>query len=207
MIPPNLRVRRATVEDLDTLRTIWTSMRLPADELERRLKEFQVVEDLAKGEVLGAIGLEFFKQYALLHNEGFSDFSIADEARQLFWDRIQTLAANHGVFRIWTQENSPFWTRWGFQPVAPEILSRLPEQWKANGGQWFTLPLKDEDAVAAALENKFAGFMNDEKQQTDQLSQKARTFRILITVAGFVVFFICMAILLYWFMHGNLSLQ
>ena len=66
--------------------------------------------------LLGAIGIQFSKQHALLHSEGYSDFGVADAARQLFWERIQTLAANLGVFRVWTQERSPFWKSFGFQP-------------------------------------------------------------------------------------------
>jgi len=108
---PGLRVRRATVDDLVTLRMIWLSMRLPADELEKQLKDFQVVE-AADGNVLGAIGIQFAKQHALLYGEGYSDFSVADAARQMFWQRFEALAANYGIFRIWTQETSPFWTRW-----------------------------------------------------------------------------------------------
>ncbi len=141
-------------------------MRLPADELEKQLKEFQVVED-AEGNVLGAVGIQISKQHALLYGEGFSDFSVADAARELFWERIQTLAANHGIFRIWTQETSPFWTRWGFQPANAEILSRLPEEWKATEGKWLTLELKNEEAVTTALENKFAGFHGG-REETDR---------------------------------------
>ncbi len=115
MNPQTLRIRRATVDDSAALKIIWESMRLPAEELEKRLTEFQVVEN-SGGEVVGAIGVQFSDQHALLHSEGYSDFGIADAARQLFWERIQTLAANHGVFRIWTQERSPFWKSFGFQP-------------------------------------------------------------------------------------------
>jgi N-acetylglutamate synthase-like GNAT family acetyltransferase len=43
----NLRIRRATVDDLAALKDIWASMRLPPDELEKRLTEFQVVENPA----------------------------------------------------------------------------------------------------------------------------------------------------------------
>ena len=92
MIASTLRVRRATVEDLDKLRPLWTSMHLPIAELEPRLTEFQVVQD-AEGKVVGAIGFQIIRTAGLLHNEGYSDFSVADTARQMFWDRIQTLAA------------------------------------------------------------------------------------------------------------------
>jgi N-acetylglutamate synthase-like GNAT family acetyltransferase len=201
-LQPGLRVRRATLDDLVVLRTIWLSMRLPADELEKRLKEFQVVEN-ADGNVLGAIGIQFSKQHALLFGEGYSDFSVADAARELFWERIETLAANHGIFRIWTQETSPFWTRWGFQPANVEILLRLPEEWKASEGKWFTLELKNEAAVTAALENKFAGFMDAEKKQTARVSEKARALKTFITVAGFTIGILCIGIAIYLLIHRN----
>lgn len=196
-----LLVRRATVDDLNALRMIWEAMRLPAGELEKRLKEFQVVEH--NGQVVGAIGVRFFQQYALLFGEGYADFSIADAARQLFWERIQTLAANHGVFRIWTQEDSPFWTRWGFLPANAEILARLPEAWKTPGGKWFTLELKNEEAVAAALGNQFAGFMAAEKQQTARVSEKGRMLKTTITVVGFAIGIICIGLAVYLLMRGN----
>ena len=177
-------------------------MLLPADKLEKRLKEFQVVEN-AGGEVLGTVGIQFSKQHALLFGEGFSDFSVADPARELFWQRIQTLAANHGIFRIWTQENSPFWLHWGFQPADAEILSRLPEEWKAPEGRWLTIELKNEAAVNAALENKFAGFMDDEKKQTATVAARAKKIRTVIIVTCLGVFTVCLAALIYLLIHRN----
>jgi len=199
---PALRVRRATVDDLVTLRTIWLSMQLPADELEKRLKEFQVVEN-ADGNVLGAVGIQFSKQHALLHGEGFSDFSVADAARELFWQRFEALAANHGIFRIWTQETSPFWMHWGFQPANAEMLSRLPEEWKTSEGKWFTIELKNEEAVTAALENKFAGFMDAEKKQTARVAEKARTLKTIIAIVGFTIAILCIGIAVYLLVHRN----
>jgi N-acetylglutamate synthase-like GNAT family acetyltransferase len=199
---PGLRVRRATLDDLVALRAIWLSMRLPADELEKRLKEFQVVED-GEGNVLGAVAIQFSKQHALLYGEAFSDFSVADSARQLFWQRFEALAANHGIFRIWTQETSPFWKHWGFQPANAEILSRLPDEWKTSEGQWLTLELKNEEAVTSALETKFAGFMDTEKKQTALVAEKARTLNHIITVIGFAVGILCIGIAIYLLVHHN----
>ncbi|MGO8764299.1 MAG: hypothetical protein ACLQSR_04085 [Limisphaerales bacterium] len=197
-----LRIRRATIEDLPALRAIWNSMRLPAEELEKQLRDFQVAEGEA-GQVVGAIGMQFSGQYALLYGEGFSDFSIADAARELFWDRLQTLAANHGVFRIWTLEDSPFWARWGFQPAKTELQSRLPEPWKSREGKWLTLQLKDEDAVAEALQGKFAGFMKSEKEQTARVGERAKILRTVIIIAGFGIFFICLAVVIFLLRHRN----
>jgi len=199
---PGLRVRRATLDDLAALRTMWLSLRLPADELEKRLQDFQVVED-AEGKVFGVIGIQFSKQYARLYGEGFSDFSAADTARQLFWRRFEALAANHGVFRVWTQETSLFWTRWGFQPANAAILMRLPEEWKTSEGGWLTLELKNEEAVTTALENKFAGFMDAEKKQTARVAEKARTLKTIIIIVGFTIGISCIGIAIYLFFHRN----
>ncbi len=55
----SLRVRRATVDDFAALKMIWAAMRLSPDELEKRLTEFQVVQN-AEGEVVvGAPGPAF----------------------------------------------------------------------------------------------------------------------------------------------------
>ena len=122
------------------------------------------------------LGSRFSRQHALLHSEGYSDFAIADAARQLFWERIQTLAANHGIFRVWTQERSPFWKSFGFQPPTAEILARLPDEWKNEfDGGWLTLQLKNEEAITAALEKQFAPFMAGEKSETKKISEKAKT--------------------------------
>ena len=200
---PQLLIRRATVDDLPALKSLWLAANLPADELEGRLTEFQVVE--ADGQFAGALGLQILRQHLRLHSEDYADFSIADAARELFWERIQKLAANHGVFRVWTQETSPFWTRWGFQPANAEILERLPDEWKNLEGRWLSLELKNEDVINAALGNQFAGFMNAEKKQTAQVADRARKLRLFITIAGFAIFFICVAIAVYLLLHHPLA--
>ncbi|MDE3068490.1 MAG: hypothetical protein KGJ60_13220 [Verrucomicrobiota bacterium] len=195
--PSRLRVRRATVDDLNALRVLWVSMRLPADELEKRLTEFQIAET-DDGGLIGAIGVQFIRQHALLHSEGYSDFGMADAVRQQFWQRIQTLASHHGVFRLWTQERSPFWKSFGFQPVTAELLPRLPEEWKNPfSGAWLTLQLKNEETIAAALDKEFASFMSSEKNQTARVAARARTFRTVIIVAGFAIGIFCFALALY----------
>ncbi len=199
MIP--LRIRRATVDDLPALRSLWTTARLPADELEARLTEFQVVE--SDGVFAGALGVQIQRQHARLHSEDYVDFAVADAARELFWERIQKLAANLGVFRVWTQETSPFWTHWGFQPAGAETLERLPEAWKNLAGQWFTLELKNEDVINHALKNQFAGFMNDEKKQTAAVAAKGRKITTFFTVVFFILAAISFAILFYLLIHRN----
>jgi len=192
MNPPNLRIRRATTDDLQGLRSLWKSMGLPVDELEKRLTEFQLVES-DDGQVVGAIGIQIVRQHARLHSEAYTDFTIADQARQLFWERIRMIAPNHGVFRLWTQHDSPFWILSGFQPASAETVSRLPEEWKGLAGQWFTSQLKDEEALVA-LEKELASFRKLEKQRTAQTLGQARTFKNILTVFLFAVFFLCLCV-------------
>ena len=51
------RVRRATLDDIRQLTTLWQSMQFPVEDLAKRVTEFQVAED-ASGNVLGAVGLQ-----------------------------------------------------------------------------------------------------------------------------------------------------
>ncbi len=199
MNPYALCVRRATVEDLAALKAIWLSMQLPADALEPRLTEFQVVE--RAGEVVGAIGFQIIRTAAMLHSEGYSDFSVADAARELFWDRLQKLSASHGVFRLWTREHSPFWQRWGFQLADDDALARLPEEWKNSEEKWFTLELKNEAVIHAALKTQFASYSAAEKKSSEEVAAKAKTVMTLITIGCFLIFFLCLALAGWLFLH------
>jgi N-acetylglutamate synthase-like GNAT family acetyltransferase len=200
MSSSRLRVRRATTDDFQSLMTLWNSTGLQADELERRLTEFQVVESDG-GQIAGAIGVQVIRRHALLHSEAYADYSMADGARQLLWERIQLIASHHGVFRLWTQENSPFWSGCGFRIVITESLVQLPEEWKRREGKWYSHQLKNEEVVAAALEKQLAGFKDSGKQQAERVSEKARTINTVVTVVCFGVFFICIAILIYMMAH------
>jgi N-acetylglutamate synthase-like GNAT family acetyltransferase len=203
MSSPDLCIRRATLDDLDAIKALWISMRLPAGELEKRLMEFQIAET-GDGRLIGAIGVQIAHQHTLLHSEGYTDFGAADAARRLFWEKIQTLAANHGVFRLWTQERSPFWKSFGFQPPNAEILARLPREWKnAFDGGWLTLQLKDEAVIAAALEKEFAQFMAAEKRDTDRVAGQARTLNTILIITGFAVGILCFGAAIYLFIHHN----
>ncbi len=199
MNPSTIRIRRATTDDFQSLRSLWNSMRLPVGQLEKRLTEFQVIET-ADGQIVGAIGVQFIRQHALLHSEGYTDFAVADAARQLFWERIQTITAHHGVFRLWTQENSPFWVRWGFQPATAELLERLPGEWKLTEGKWLTIQLKNEEAIAA-LEKELEAFRESEKKRTAETLDQARTMTTTITVIAFVVGIVLIGIAFYLFLR------
>jgi hypothetical protein len=184
MSASTLRVRRATVEDLGQLRPLWDSMRLPVTELEPRLTEFQIVED-AEGKLVGGIGFQIGGTQGCLHNEGFTDFGLADTARELLWKRIQTLATNHGILRLWMRDSTPFWIRLGFKPPLPEDTKRLPAEWNTEGPPWLTLQLKNEAAIHA-VETELAMFMSAQKQHSDRTLDQMRTLKTLATILAFI---------------------
>jgi N-acetylglutamate synthase-like GNAT family acetyltransferase len=184
MSSPNPRVRRATLEDLPGLKVLWSSMHFPAEQLEKRLTEFQLVES-ADGKLLGALGIQILRQHAWLHSESYHDFSVADAVRPLLLERLRSLASNHGVFRLWTREKSPFWTRHGFQPALPEALKKLPEAWADAGPGWLTLQLKDEEAILS-IEKELALFMDSEKRRTQRALKQARAMKTVATLVAVI---------------------
>jgi N-acetylglutamate synthase-like GNAT family acetyltransferase len=184
MTASTLRVRRATVEDLDKLRPLWTSIHLPVAELEPRLTEFQVVED-AEGQILGAIGFQIGASHGRLHSEAFTDFGVADASREMLWTRTQTLATNHGILRLWTTEKTPFWERLGFKAASAEELKRLPANWQSGDAVWLTLQLKDEAAINA-VEQELAMFRGAQKLQSEQMMQQVKTLKTLATVVAVI---------------------
>jgi len=204
MSQPEFRVRRATTDDFPALQSLWQSMRFASEDLEKRLTEFQVVET-SDGRLVGAIGLQISGQHARLYNEGYTDFAFADAARTLFWNRIQTIAAHHGVFRLWTREQSPFWVRWGFQPPAADILERLPVEWRRIGEPWLTFPIKDEEALAA-VDKEIAVFKEAEKRQTAETMAQAKALTTTITIAGLVIGSALIGLAVFMLIHRGLAL-
>ena len=200
MADSTYRVRRATQEDLAQLKGLWTSMQLSVDALSKQLTDFQVVES-ADGTLAGALGIHILGPHARMHSESYRDFAVADELRPLLMERIRSLASNHGVFRLWTQEKSPYWTRNGFQPAQPDVLKKLPETWAPSGGDWLTLQLKDEAALVS-LEKEMALFMETEKQRTAQTFRQVQTIKTISTWLAVVLAVIVLGAIAYIFLKN-----
>jgi len=197
MTATNLRVRRATLDDLEALRPIWESMRFSPAELEPRLTEFQVAET-ADGQVAGAIGFQMTEKQGRIHSEGFADFSVADTVRPLIWERLHTLAVNHGIVRLWTQENAPFWSRQGLEPATAEELQKLPATWPATPLPWLTLKLKSEEALAS-LEKELGQLLQSEKERTARTLGQAKILKNIATAAAVILALLVAAAALYLF--------
>jgi len=179
-------VRRATLDDIGQLVAMWQSMQYRVEALSKRVTEFQVAEN-ADGKVLGALGLQIAERQGLIHSEAFTDFSLADQLRPLLWDRVHAVATNHGLLRIWTQEQAPFWNHCGLLRAEPEVLEKLPALWRGRSASWLTLKLKDDVAAALSLDKEFAVFMQSEKQRTEQVFQQARMLKTVVTVVALLL--------------------
>jgi N-acetylglutamate synthase-like GNAT family acetyltransferase len=192
MIPPGYQVRRACVEDLPELCRLWEEALLPVADLEKRFREFQVVADDA-GMFLGAIGLLVLGPQACLHSEVFANPQREDECRDLLWERVMALAHNYGLVRIWTQEDAPFWHHLGFKHAAEEHLREMPVSFGEEQGRWLTFSLRDEATAQKAVEQEFAVFMMQQKEENARMLQQAKTVKYFAAALVLVVSLIVIA--------------
>ncbi len=182
----NYRVRRATLDDIAPLMAIWSSMRFDAEELAKRITDFQVAEG-PQG-IVGAIAMEMAERQGRIHSEGFTDFALADQLRPLLWERIHALATNHGLLRLWTDEQAPFWCHCGLNKPDPEALQKLPAAWRQGAHDWLTLKLREDVAILASVDQEFALFMASEKQRTERAMQQAKVLKVIATLVALALF-------------------
>ncbi len=191
MSAPPCQVRRATLDDLPQLTRLWETMRFPVEELARRATEFQVAID-GEGKLLGAIGLSIEQKHGRIHSEGFVDFAMADELRPTIWERLHSVATNHGLTRLWTQEDAPFWTHSGMVRADEGTLPKLPAPWRGLSRHWLTLKLKEDLEEVISLDKEFRLFMESERQRTERAMQHARTLKAVATLVAVLLLILVM---------------
>lgn len=198
MTTPNPQVRRATIEDLPKLVALWQDENLATPDLEKRFKEFQLVEG-ANGEVLAAIGLQVAGPEARLHSEVFAYHEQADELRELLWKRTQVVAKNHGLVRLWTQFATPFWNHSGFKYAPGDTLAKLPPAFGSDPHPWQFLQLKEDSAAPVSVDKEFAMFREMEKERTDKILRQARMLKVFAVLVVLVVFVLFAVGMVAWF--------
>jgi N-acetylglutamate synthase-like GNAT family acetyltransferase len=199
MNPVPTNVRRATVDDIEELRKLWLQARLPVEELERRLTEFQLVLSTT-GEMVGAIGLHVQGKQGKLHSEAFIHAEHEDDFRPVLWERVKTVARNHGLIWLWTQELAPFYHHNGFQDADEEMRKKLPVGFGDAHAQWSALQLRDE--VVLSLDREFELFHQTEIENTAKVMRQARFLKAVATVIA-VVLFAAVAVGLYYLFRQN----
>ena len=186
------QARRATIDDLSKLTALWRAEGLHAHDLEKRFKEFQLIEG-AGGEVAGAIGLQISGHDGRLHSETFAHPEDSDTLRQQLWERVQMIANNHGLNRIWTQFESPFWHHVGFNAASSELTGRLPGLFAGEQRPWFFYQLRSETAPVVSIDKEFAMFREAERERTEKIFRQARVLKMIaavlaVGVLGLVIF-------------------
>jgi N-acetylglutamate synthase-like GNAT family acetyltransferase len=195
------QVRRATVEDLPQLGSLWQKENLLVQELEKRFREFQVAEGPG-GAVLAALGMQIAGQQGSLHSEVFLYPEHAETLREKLWERARIVATNHGLTRVWTQLAAPSWSQIGFQEATAEVLGRLPQEFASASQSWKCLQLREESATAVSLDKEFALFREAEKERTDRLFRQARALKLIAAVIALVVFLLVVVWAFFFFkMH------
>jgi N-acetylglutamate synthase-like GNAT family acetyltransferase len=197
----NYRVRRATLDDIGQLTAMWEPMQYPTQDLARRVTEFQVAEG-ADGKLIGAVGLQIAERQGLIHSEAFSDFALAEHLRPLLWDRLHSVATNHGLLRVWTREQAPFWNHCGLLNADAEALQKLPALWRGPSSAWLTSKLRDDVETVLSVDQEFALFMQSEKKRTERVFQNARRLKTFVTVIAFVMLVAVAAWAVYVFLRN-----
>lgn len=181
-------VRRATLDDLTVLRGLWSTARQPVFELEPRLTDFHIAFRPDETAV-GAIGLQVVGWHALLYSPSF--YSVAEETAALpaIWEHFRGVARGKGLARLWIAgAPGEFWKEAGFVAASPADLNRLPPAFKkpSSQAQWWTLALRDDAAIAQALEQEFVKLREEGQIDTKRLRHQSRIWRGIgwLLVAG-----------------------
>jgi len=178
MNSPDYTLRRATVDDLIGLKQLWERAHLQVLDLEKRLTEFQlIITDT--GDLVGAIGLRIEGKQGNLHSEAFARAEDQDKFRQQLWERIQSVARNHGLVRLWTQEPAPFWTQRGFQEADAETIKKLPPALGDPGKRWSSVQLKEETAAEVSIEREFELFQAAQRESSEKIMRQAKVLKVM----------------------------
>lgn len=186
--PPALSARRATVEDLPSLRLLWQSAGLPWDQLDRFVTEFQVVPG-PDDSLLGAIGFLVEDGDGLLHSESLGALSeeSLDEVRMTLWRRIQIIGRNQGVHRIWTQEDAPYWPTCGFKSATEADLTACRATFLDRTASWLRFEYPAPENVKARVDEQMAIWQATRAMEAEALQQKIRNMRNLAVLVAAVV--------------------
>jgi len=183
---PALQARRATLEDLPLLQTLWQRLGLPWEQLERYLTEFQVVTG-GDGSIRAAIGLLVEGTEALVHTEAVADPEDANDCRDALWRRLQIVARNQGVARLWTQEDAAFWTAAGFVSAAPAQLESLRASFADPQAPWRIFEFVNPSA-AKLITQQLAIWDASRAGEREDLQGRIRPLRNLaFALAGLVI--------------------
>ncbi len=183
---PDLRARRATVDDLPGLHALWQRVGLPWDELERFVTEFILVPN-DDGLPLAAIGLQADADQGLVHSEAILPGHDDDVLRAALWQRLQIIARNQGIARLWTLEDASFWQA-VFQPAPGPDKDALKAVFADPTASWWTFSLRDPARAQRLLDERMAMWEAHRQADATHFSDTiARIRQFAFVIAGLVI--------------------
>jgi N-acetylglutamate synthase-like GNAT family acetyltransferase len=191
----SVTIRRATLEDIETLRGLWRECRLPEYDLERRFTEFQLAVD-PHGWIMACLGLRFSGAHGQVHSLAVRRADLEADLIAALWERAMTLAHQHGAQRLWTQEHGEFWSSNGFHAATQPELGELPPLFGRRGERWLTLKIRDEPLKVIAAEEQLAAYLELERLRMDRLVRRGQFIKLLATAVAAVLFVLALAALL-----------
>ena len=187
------RARRAHVDDLPGLQALWQRVGLPWDQLERFLTEFIVVPD-PEGTILAAVGLQTEGDEGLVHSEAVIPRDDEADLRSALWQRLQIVARNQGVSRLWTLEDDAFWQS-VFAPAALPDIAASPIASADPEAPWTTLQLIDRARAQKLIDERMALWEASRQSDSSGLHDTiAQIRRFAFVLAGSVIFMMVLMI-------------
>lgn len=196
MDPTGFTIRRATLDDLETLRGLWREHRLPEFELDKRFTEFQLAVD-DHNWILAALAVRFAPHHGEVHSLAVRRADQEAELRHALWERVLNLAHQQGAVRLWTRLTGNFWADQGFSPANPSTLKELPPALGTPGDAWRTLKLREDPLKVLAAEDQLEAFLELERAKTDRMIARGKFMKLLATGLILAVFISALATLLY----------
>jgi N-acetylglutamate synthase-like GNAT family acetyltransferase len=183
--------RRATLDDVPQLLALWRLEQLPAEALEKRFLEFQVVCNDA-GEVLATVGLQIAGVQGQLHSEAVAQPEHADHFRELLWKRLQVVVQNHALERLWTRLDTPWWRERGFTRATGEELASAPQAFRDERSDWNVLKLRAASANDM-LEKQFAELRTLQQQEAAKMKERVQWAKRVALGVTVIVFLLVVA--------------
>ncbi len=198
MLPPGITVRRATLDDMESLLGLWRECRLPAHELEPRFTEFQIAVD-AQGWILACLGFRSSGTHGHIHSFGCRRGDLEPGLLDLLWERALNLANQTGCLRLWTRDPGPVWRDRGFQPATPSERRDLPNTLSEGREGWLSIKLRDEPLKLLAAEEQLEAYLELERMRTERMLRRGRFIKLVVTAlaaGGFLLLLAALVVVL-----------
>lgn len=196
---PAIQARRATLDDLPDLLELWQATGLPGEQLEQFLTEFQIVAD-EQGILCAAVGLLIHEREALIHSEAVAAGADADACRAALWRRMQIVARNQGVARLWTPEDDPFWIANGFRAATAAEVADMPAAIANPEAKWFLHLSMDSNRAKQIVNEQLAIWEASRLQDKEDFTRSISSIRTgaLLLAALIIVLVLVLALYIFW---------